>query len=192
MRSASHWSDRLDKVPIFRRSQCDQKIGGRHRARATTSPQVQNRMVEILRMCSRTISNPDTANRSGSQIVVEQALSQKHSSTTIPSPSKILEVFTKNWKSNFLWSPPAGKIPKNQPVPARLPWLKTDPESRFCYRGGCDSYASLRISVRELNCAELELTTRALAVFALTTRCSSSVAFPIKLPSDAPPCATGI
>jgi hypothetical protein len=36
------------------------KIGGRHCARAATSPQVQNRMVEILRMCAFKVSNRDT------------------------------------------------------------------------------------------------------------------------------------
>jgi hypothetical protein len=38
-----------------------EKIGGRYRARAATSPQVQNRMVEILRMCAFNISNHSTA-----------------------------------------------------------------------------------------------------------------------------------
>ena len=47
------------------------KIGGRHRARVATSPQVQNRMVEILRMCTFRISNLDTAIRVITQIIAE-------------------------------------------------------------------------------------------------------------------------
>ncbi len=47
------------------------KIGGRHRARVATSPQVQNRMVEILRMCTPDISNRDTAIRFITQVIAE-------------------------------------------------------------------------------------------------------------------------
>jgi hypothetical protein len=56
----------------YRFNGCDRwwakKIGGRYRARVATSPQVQNRMVEILRMCSFTLSNPDTASGHSWQI----------------------------------------------------------------------------------------------------------------------------
>ena len=45
------------------------KIGGRHRARVATSPQVQNRMVEILRMCTFDISNLDTATAFITQVI---------------------------------------------------------------------------------------------------------------------------
>ena len=48
-----------------------QKIGGRYRARVATSPQVQNRMVEILRMCTLDISNRDTATRVITQVIAE-------------------------------------------------------------------------------------------------------------------------
>lgn len=47
----------------------EKKIGGRHRARIATSSQVQNRMVEILRMCTRNISNRGTAIFRSGQII---------------------------------------------------------------------------------------------------------------------------
>ena len=74
------------------------KIGGRHRARVATSPQVQNRMVEILRMCSFTLSNPDTVIGLSGQLASKKALSLWRVKSTGWLLSMFLENFTKNWK----------------------------------------------------------------------------------------------
>ena len=74
------------------------KIGGRHRARVATSPQVQNRMVEILRMCSFTLSNPDTVAGLAGQLSSKKALSFRRMKSAGYLLSMFLENFTKNWK----------------------------------------------------------------------------------------------
>jgi len=74
------------------------KIGGRYRARVTTSPQVQNRMVEILRMCDIDLSNLDTAMLFAGQIILVQAINGTCGGWFLLPLSMNLEVSTKNWK----------------------------------------------------------------------------------------------
>jgi hypothetical protein len=49
-------------------------------------------------MCALNLSNPNTATRPISQIIAEQAFSGNRLSDQSLAVSKILEVFTKNWK----------------------------------------------------------------------------------------------
>ena len=116
------------------------KNGGRHRARVATSLQVQNRMVEILRMCGFDISNPDTASRRNTQVIATQAFSRGgcHARSTLPSI--FLEAFTKNWKSD--WSSAVRRLRE----PAAIVVLPI-----VCHRTCVDGIMSLLPSVEWYN-----------------------------------------